>query len=109
MNIDFVLDWPEVLATLCFFAGLVLALMSGAFWAVYLISFLLGLLFGRIWFRQKSASKIPLTFCILLCLFGLFAGSFFAWIRWVTLFLTAGILLTYWLHSKGYIESSEFQ
>ncbi len=105
---DLLLDWPEFVALLFFLVGLLFALFTGSFWALYLVSFLMGLVFGRVLFRQKKSSKVPLAYSVLLFLLGLFAGSFFLWIRWVTFSLAAGIIVAYILHESGWVESVEF-
>lgn len=105
---ELLVDWPEFVAMLFFLAGMVFAFFSGSFWALYFVAFLMGLLFGRVLYRQKKSNKVPLAFTVLLFLLGLFFGSFFSWIRWITLFLAIGIIVAYVLHETGWIESVEF-
>ena len=108
MAVDFLLDWPEVVAGLFFCIGMLLALFAGNFWMLYGVAFLMGLLFGRVWYRQQFSKKTSLVFSILLFLLGLFLGSFFAWVRAVTLLLAAGMVIAYWLHKQRIVESVEF-
>src|SRR3989338_3061014 len=105
MAVDYLVDWPEAVAVVFFCIGLVIALLSGTFWVLYSVAFLLGLLFGRIWYRQRSSSKIALVIILLLLLLGIIVGSFFAWVRPVTILLLSGVVLAYWLHKKGIVES----
>ncbi|HLC32472.1 MAG TPA: hypothetical protein VJJ82_01470 [Candidatus Nanoarchaeia archaeon] len=108
MKIDYLLDWPEFVACIFFFIGIVIALASGSYWVLYTCAFLMGLLFGRVWYRQRVSNKVPLVFAMILFLFGMIIGSFFAWVRSVTILLFAGALIAYFLHKKGFVESVEF-
>ena len=108
MAVDYLLDWPEVIALIFFALGVIIALASGTFWILYSVSFLMGLLFGRVWYRQAKSNKVPLFLTIALFLLGMIVGSFFAWVRPVTILLIAGVVIAYFLHAKGIIESVEF-
>ena len=108
MAVDYLVDWPEAVAVVFFCIGLVIALLSRTFWVLYSVAFLLGLVFGRIWYRQRSSSKVPLIIVLALLFLGIIVGSFFAWVRPVTVLMLNGVLLAYWLHKKGFIESVEF-
>lgn len=102
------LDWPEITAFIFMILGFVLALFSQSMIIAYIVVFLMGLLFGRIWYRWKRSGRIPLFLAIIFFLMGFIVGALFANLQVIVLLLLAGIVIGYWLHEKGIIHSVEY-
>ncbi len=106
MNVMF--DWPESVAFLFLIIGVVMALFSGNIYILYTVCFLVGLVFGRVWYRLRMSECIPLFLAIMAFFLGFILGGIFANLRIIALVLIAGILVGYWLHEKKIIRSLEF-
>jgi hypothetical protein len=57
------------------------------------------------WYRFRMSRCIPLFFAIMTFFLGFILGGIWANLRAIALTLLAGILLSYWLHSKRIIRS----
>ena len=105
MAVQVLLDWPEMAATFALVIGFLFALASGNAIILYLVCFLMGLLFGRLWFKVKMSHCVPLFLAIMTFFLGFILGGFWANLRIIAIALLAGILLGYWLHEKKIIRS----
>ncbi len=105
MTVNVMLDWPELLATIVLIIGFAFALFSGNAVTLYLICFLTGLLFGRLWFKVRMSHCIPLFLTIMAFFLGFILGGIWANLRIIAIVLLAGILIGYWLHAKKIIRS----
>ncbi len=105
---ELVLDWPEFWAVVFMVVGFALALFSDNLAIAYIVVFLMGLLFGRVWYRGKKTNRIPLFLSIIFFLLGFMIGSLFASLQVIVLLMLAGVLIGYWLHEKGIIHSVEY-
>jgi membrane-associated HD superfamily phosphohydrolase len=99
------LDWPELVATVVLIIGFAFALFSGNAAILYLVCFLTGLFFGRLWHKVKMSHSVPLFLAIMAFFLGFILGGIWANIRIITITLLAGILAGYWLHEKKIIRS----
>lgn len=105
---EFPLDWPEFFAVIFMIVGFALALFSDNLVVAYIVVFLMGLLFGRTWYRGKKTNRIPLFLSIIFFLFGFMIGTLFSSVQVIVLLMLAGVLIGYWLHEKGIIHSVEY-
>ena len=105
MTVKPMLDWPEMVATVALIIGFAFALFSGNALTLYLICFLAGLLFGRLWFKVRMSHCIPLFLVIMAFFLGFILGGIWANLRIIAIVLLAGILAGYWLHAKKIIRS----
>lgn len=105
---DMRFEWPETVAFLFLFIGFVTALFARNAYILYAVCFLIGLLFGRIWWRFKGANAIPVFYAIMTFFLGFILGAIYQNLRIVSILLLGGILVGYWLHEKKIITSTEF-
>ena len=103
MNLIF--DWPETVGLLFLIIGLVLALFSGNAVVLYSVCFIMGLVFGRMWYKFRASHCIPLFLAVMAFFLGFILGGIWAHLRIIALALLAGILLGYWLHEKKIIRT----
>jgi len=101
----FLLDWPETVGLLFLIIGFVLAIMSGNAVVLYITCFLMGLIFGRMWYKFRVSQCIPLFIVVMAFFLGFILGGIYANLRIIALLLLAGILVGYWLHAKKIIRS----
>jgi hypothetical protein len=101
-------DWPEFVALLFLVFGFILAIMTDSRSAAYGVVFLMGLFFGRLWYRFERAAKLPLIMAILGCLLGISLGLIMQNLQVVILLFILGIIVGFWIHRKGWIQSEEF-
>ncbi|HLF54759.1 MAG TPA: hypothetical protein VI612_03495 [Candidatus Nanoarchaeia archaeon] len=102
---ELALDWPEFWAVVFMVVGFAFALFSDNLVVAYIVVFLMGLLFGRVWHRGKKTNRVPLFLSIIFFLLGFMIGSLFASLQVIVLLMLAGVVLGYWLHEKGIIHS----
>lgn len=102
-NVQF--DWPELVATVVLIIGFAFALFSGNAAILYLVCFLTGLVFGRLWYKVRMSHSVPLFLAIMTFFLGFILGGIWANLRIIAIALLAGILLGYWLHAKKIIRS----
>ena len=100
--------WPELTAIVVLVVGFILAAASGSAVVNYFIIFLGGGVFGRIWYRVKRGRKLWITIILIGFLIGFLLGSFYGNRKIVILLFFLGLILSYYLHDKGYIHSKEY-
>lgn len=88
--------------------GFAIAALSREPFILYTTCFLMGLLFGRIWYRRKGNFTASLFMLIMFFFLGFILGGFYANLTLLTILLAGGIILSYWLHDRGIIRSIEF-
>lgn len=102
------LNWAEDVAMLCLVIGFALSLLATNVFAIYSISFLSGLVFGRRWYKQRGDLHTPLYLQIIFFFFGYLIAAIYTDIRILSLCLFGGIFISYWLHKKNIIRSLEY-
>jgi len=98
-------DWPEMVAFMFLIIGLILALFSGDLFILYSVCFLMGLIFGRIWYKFRVSHCIPLFLLVMAFFLGFILGGIWANLRVIAIILLAGMLIAYWLHERKIIRS----
>ncbi len=104
MKIDYLFDWPELVAFTFLLVGFFLALFSQSFFVLYSVCFLMGLIFGRVWWKWKTANKVPVFLTIVGFLLGFMLGSLFANLRLIVLLVFGGIIIGYYVHVKKFLK-----
>lgn len=105
MDINLLLDWPELIAFAFLIIGLAMAIFSGNTLILYTVCFLMGLFFGRMWYKLRKSETIALFLIIMAFFLGFLLGGIWANIRIISFILLAGILAGYYLHSKKIIRT----
>ena len=100
------LDWPETFALTFLIVGFFMAIFSGSTTVLYIVCFLMGLVFGKVWYRFRMSNCIPLFMAIMTFFLGFILGGFFANLRVIALLMLAGILIGYWIHEKKIIRTA---
>ncbi|MEM3154711.1 MAG: hypothetical protein QW165_04060 [Candidatus Woesearchaeota archaeon] len=106
MKADVMFDWPEMIALIFLVSGFIAAVFSGSAAALYTVSFLAGLLFGRVWYKYRLSHCIPVFLIIMAFFLGFILGGILYNLRIIALTLLAGILIGYWLHAKKIIRTA---
>ncbi|PIN75869.1 hypothetical protein COV18_01670 [Candidatus Woesearchaeota archaeon CG10_big_fil_rev_8_21_14_0_10_37_12] len=99
-----ILDWPEIAAAPFLLIGLALAIFSKNNLILYTVCFLVGLLFGRAWYVNKTREKVPIFLAIMTFFLGFILGSLYANLRITVFVLLLGALAGYWIQEKNIIE-----
>jgi len=99
------LDWTEVVTLMLLVIGFSMALVGQSVLILYAVCFLMGLLFGRIWYKFRLSNCMPLFFAIMAFFLGFILGGMYASMRIIALLLLAGMLSGYWLHVKKIIRT----
>lgn len=102
MNLMF--DWPELVALCFLFAGIFLALFSPDVYILYFVCFLMGLIFGRWWWKWQSTNRIPTALAVIGFLLGFILGSLYANLRLIVILVFAGVLIGYYVHEYGLLS-----
>lgn len=108
MEFDIYRDFGELLMALFLVIGLLVAFGTDSLFVTLSVVFLLGLIFGRLWFRQRSSFRVILSLVIMGLLLGLWFGDFLLNVEVITLFFFLGFSIGYYAHYKGWFSSVEF-
>ena len=108
MDIDIIYDWAEAFAFFFVIVGFILSLTAANVVYSYVFVLLMGAVFGRVLFRFKTKSRVPLYLIILGFLLGFLIGNYRADFRVLIVLYVLGIYGTYWLHDKGYLKTVEY-
>ena len=106
MKADVMFDWPEITASILLIIGFFFAILSGNTTTLYIVCFLMGLIFGRIWYKFRMSQCIPVFLAIMAFFLGFILGGIFANLRIIALTLLAGILISYWIHEKRILRTA---
>ncbi len=101
-------DWPEILAFALLIIGFIVALLAGSAVVAYIIIFLCGGAFGRLWFKLRGKLKVPWFIIIIGFIIGFLLGSYYGSRGIILLLFIAGLLVSYYLHEKKIIRSVEY-
>jgi hypothetical protein len=91
--------------------GIITALLTGSAMVFYIVSFMVGLLFGRVWYKTKSALQFKYFLMITLFMVGFIIGNALIGYGspWITLVLyIAGIMASYYICSKGFFSILDY-
>ena len=107
-KIDFSENWVEYLFFVLLGLGFFLAISSGSAVVAYIVIFLCGMMGGRLLFRLKKELKTPWIIILTGFLIGFTFGSFYGDKRVIIISYIIGIWLSYFLHNKEIIKTTEF-
>ncbi len=108
MVVNIISDWAEAFAFWALVVGFVMSLSAPNVVYIYVLVVLVGLAFGRLFFRYRDKVKAPLFLSILGFLAGFLLGSFRADLKVVIFLYVASIYFSYFVHEKKLIKSLEF-
>jgi len=109
--------WLEMIGSIILVVGFLFSTFSGSGVMSIIILFLGGMIFGRIRFRTRTHSKMPLFFLTLFFLFGYIIGTIlilrlfkhiFTWTFFFILIFILGNIASYMLHEKKIIRDNLF-
>ena len=104
MEVDWFFDLPELIAFCVLTLGFFLGLFSSNLFILYAVCFLSGLLFGRVWWKFKTANKVPVILSIVGFLLGVILASLFANLRLIIILVLGGIILGHYVHEKTLLD-----
>lgn len=103
---------PEITALIFLVFGFFFAISSfTSKFLAFIIIFLWGAVFGRIWFNLDEDTNLPWVFIILGFYFGFLLASFFLGYGsylLLTIFFYSGIVISYYVHKNEYIKTLEY-
>ena len=99
--------WPEIVGFFFLILGMVLALAAPTESASYIIVFIVGVLGGRLWWHERDTFKTSWFIILLGFLIGYIIGGWYTNRNFIVVFFIAGAWITYWLHEKGILSSTE--
>tara|TARA_Y100000310_G_scaffold345388_1_gene464388 strand:+ start:2424 stop:2777 length:354 start_codon:yes stop_codon:yes gene_type:complete len=107
-KIDLWQNWPEWMALFLLLVGFIFATVATSAVMSYLIIFLSGGLFGRLWYSMKKNFQFSFFMVIIGFLIGYLLGGSF--IRYgnkgiMIIFFVFGWVAAYYLHIRGIIKS----
>jgi uncharacterized membrane protein AbrB (regulator of aidB expression) len=106
-------NWPELLALCILIIGFIFGVTSLHSSVMFLfISFLFGLTFGRIWFKNKEELKYPTILGIIAFLFGFILSAallgYINTIIYIPIIFFIGVFISFYLHERKYLPFLDF-
>lgn len=105
MEIDWMFDWAEIIALVFLVIGLLLSLLSSSNVILYVVCFLAGLMFGRIWWKWKGVSKVPVFLWVAGFTLGFLLAALYANLRLIFILIVLGAVVGYHVHEKKLIKT----
>ncbi|MFT4304291.1 MAG: hypothetical protein ACMXYG_07025 [Candidatus Woesearchaeota archaeon] len=109
------LTWPEVVSIIVLIAGFIFSFYAKSAMMYYIIAFLAGIFFGRLWYNTRKTLQFKYFMIISFFMIGFVVGSLFTpygnpkVTPFLTLFIyLIGIIGSYYIHIKGYIKAIDF-
>jgi len=105
------LRWPEVVSTILLIMGFILSLLTGSAVMYYIVAFLTGMFFGRIWYQTRNTLQFKYLMMIVFFMLGFILGNYLSHYgdpRLTILIFFLGIVASYYLHNKKYIRAIDF-
>ncbi|MBI4145735.1 hypothetical protein HY489_00165 [Candidatus Woesearchaeota archaeon] len=103
MDISF--DWAEWIAVFFLLIGSLMALFVANVVILYLVCFLMGLAFGRMWYKWKKRGRVPLFLSIMTFIFGFLMGAVFRSARVLLIIFVAGMFAGYYISEKELLRA----
>jgi len=101
--LDYPFEWPEMIGFGLLIIGLLISLSLGSTFLTYIVSFLFGLFFGRVWYQRRKDRKIPYFIIIIGFVIGYVAGSYYGnKLVTIIVFLLGGAI-SYYIHKNGWV------
>ena len=117
MALNTVDNWAEYVVLILLIIGFILALLSGSAVISYIIIFLCGGAFGRLWYKLKLSMKVPWFVVMFGFLVGFLIGSYlldqtispsYGNKMVIIILYILGITLAYYIHEKKLLRSLEY-
>ena len=105
------LSWVEWVCLVLLIIGLIISLSAGSAVIYYILAFLAGLFFGRLWYRTRKDEQFKYLMMITFFMIGFIIGNYLT--RYGDPIITMlvyllGIVISYSLHSKGHVHSTDY-
>lgn len=106
------LTWPEIVWIFLLVIGFIISLTYvGSAIMYYIIAFLAGALFGRLWYKTRKTLQFKYLMMIISFMIGFVAGNYIS--KYGNPILTMliyllGILISYYLHQKNIMTGIDF-
>ncbi len=97
-------SWPEIYAVILIVVGFLIAISIRSSILNYIVILLAGGMSGRLIFESKKKGMFPYFLIIIGFLLGFMLGSIYISKRLIVFFFVLGIMLSYYIHKKGYIK-----
>jgi len=97
-------DWVEVVALLVLIGGFILSAFADSLAIKLILIFIVGIMFGRVWFLFKKRGKLALSSLIAGFLLGFLVGNLLDNIGEIVLVFFAGLFVGYYIHKKKLIK-----
>jgi hypothetical protein len=107
-GISFYKDWAEFIALMLLVVGVIVSLLAGSKVMSYFVVTLAGMMFGRLWYRLKKKLKFTWFLITLGFIIGYLIGDYYGDSFTVLVLFIIGLLVSYYLHNAGIIESVEY-
>lgn len=101
-------NWGEYLFYLLLALGFFISTSSGSAFISYIIIFLCGMMGGRLWFTMKKNLRVAWAMILTGFLVGFVLGSFYGDKKVIIILYVVGIGLSYFLHNRGLIKTTEY-
>jgi hypothetical protein len=106
------LRWPEIVWICLLIIGFILSItIVGSAVMYYIIAFLAGILFGRLWYKTRKTLQFKYLMMIIAFMIGFVAGNYISKygdpILTMLIYLL-GIISSYYLHNKNIMTGVDF-
>jgi hypothetical protein len=97
-------SWAEFFFFVLMIIGFIIAIIAPSAVISYLVVFLSGMIGGRLLYERKKKLSFPYYIIIIGFMIGYVIGTYYGSRKVVIILFVLGILLSYYLHNKGYIR-----
>ena len=101
-------SWAEFFFFVLMIIGFIIAIIAPSAVISYLVVFLSGMIGGRLLYERKKKLSFPYYIIIIGFMIGYVIGTYYGSRKVVIILFVLGILLSYYLHNKGYIRDIWF-
>jgi len=106
------LKWPEILWITLLVIGLIFSLSTmGSAIMYYIVAFLCGMLFGRLWYKTKKTLQFKYLMMIVAFMVGFVLGNYikgYGHPELTILIYVVGITISYYFHSRNVVHGIDF-
>lgn len=102
--VDLVFTWVEIVSFILLIIGFIIAFSAQSAVITYVVSFLSGTFFGKIWYGLKKKEKFAYFLMILFFLIGFILGSFYGDKKVTILVFILGASIGYYLFHRQLLK-----
>jgi hypothetical protein len=104
--------WPEAIAITLLVIGFIFSISTiGSAMMYYIVAFLSGMFFGRLWYMARNTLKFKYLMMIFFFMLGFVIGNYvrgYGHPEITIMVLLLGIIISYYLHLRRYVEAVDF-